>query len=101
MREIFEATIERIFSDLVTPALIHQCAAGAWPGALWQTLEDAEITFAAVPEEFGGSGATWEETYTLIRAAGAHAVAAPTPIGHWLKVTRSHLPIRQQWVTRC
>lgn len=87
MREIFEATIERIFSDLVTPALIHQCAAGAWPDSLWQTLEDAEMTFAAVPEEFGGAGATWEDAYTLIRAAGAHAVPAPfadTLLANWL-----------------
>ena len=87
MREIFEATIERIFSDLVTPELMHQCAAGAWPGSLWQTLEDAEMTFAAVPEEFGGSGASWEDTYALIRAAGAHGVPAPfadTLLGNWL-----------------
>ena len=28
MRDLFETTIERIFSDLVSPALIHRCAAG-------------------------------------------------------------------------
>jgi acyl-CoA dehydrogenase len=94
MREIFESTIERIFSDLVTPALIHQCAAGAWPEALWQTLEDAEMTFAAVPEEFGGAGASWQDTFTLIRSAGAHAVPAPfadTLLGNWL-MGRAGLP---------
>jgi acyl-CoA dehydrogenase len=97
MREIFETTIERIFSDLVTPALVRECAAGAWPGALWQTLEDAEVTFAAVPEEFGGSGASWEDTYTLIRAAGAHAVPAPfadTLLGNWLTARAGLAPVK-------
>jgi alkylation response protein AidB-like acyl-CoA dehydrogenase len=87
MRDLFEATIERIFSDLVSPALIHQCAAGAWPGELWNTLEDAEMTFAAVPEALGGAGATWEDTFTLVRAAGAHAVPAPFSdalLANWL-----------------
>ncbi|MGO9933264.1 MAG: acyl-CoA dehydrogenase family protein [Steroidobacteraceae bacterium] len=87
MRELFETTIERIFSDLVSPALIHQCADGAWPGALWNTLEAAEMTWAAVPETLGGAGATWEDVYTLVRAAGAHAVPAPfadTLLANWL-----------------
>jgi acyl-CoA dehydrogenase len=87
MRELFEATIERIFADLVSPALIHQCAAGAWPVELWSTLEDAEMTFAAVPEALGGAGASWEDTFTLVRAAGAHAVPAPFSdalLANWL-----------------
>jgi acyl-CoA dehydrogenase len=87
MRDLFETTIERIFSDLVSPALIHQCAAGAWPGILWNTLEDAEMTFAAVPEALGGAGATWEDTFTLVRAAGACAVPAPFAdalLANWL-----------------
>jgi acyl-CoA dehydrogenase len=87
MRDIFETTIERILGDLVTPALFQQCAAGAWPDTLWATLEDAEVTFAAVPEQFGGSGATWEDAFTLIRAAGEHAVPAPfadTLLANWL-----------------
>ena len=87
MRDLFETTIERIFSDLVSPALIHQCAAGAWPSELWSTLDEAEMTCAAVPEALGGSGATWEDTFTLVRAAGAHAVPAPfadTLLANWL-----------------
>jgi acyl-CoA dehydrogenase len=87
MRDLFEETIERIFSDLVSPALIHQCADGAWPEALWSTLEEAEMTLAAVPEALAGAGATWEDTFTLARAAGAHAVPAPFPdalLANWL-----------------
>src|SRR5277367_4047512 len=87
MRELFEETIERIFSDLVSPALIQQCAEGTWPEAFWGTLEEAEMTFAAVPEALTGAGATWEDTFTLVRAAGAHAVPAPfadTLLANWL-----------------
>jgi acyl-CoA dehydrogenase len=87
MRDLFEATIERIFSDLVTPALTHLCADGAWPEMLWSTLEEAEMTFAAVPEALAGAGASWEDTFTLVRAAGAHAVPAPfadTLLANWL-----------------
>jgi acyl-CoA dehydrogenase len=87
MRELFETTIERILGDLVSPALIHQCAGGAWPGELWNALEAAEMTCAAVPEALGGAGATWEDTFTLVRAAGAHAVPAPfsdTLLANWL-----------------
>jgi acyl-CoA dehydrogenase len=87
MRDLFETTIERIFSDLVSPALIHQCAEGAWPEALWEILQEAEMTLAAVPEALGGAGASWEDTFTLVRAAGAHAVPAPFPdalLANWL-----------------
>jgi acyl-CoA dehydrogenase len=97
MRDLFETTIERIFSDLVTPALIHQCAAGAWPGELWSTLESSEMTFAAVPESLGGAGATWEDTFTLVRAAGAHAVPAPfsdTLLANWLLGRAGLQPIK-------
>ena len=87
MREIFQSTIERLFSNLVSPALIHQCADGAWPSELWNALETAEMTWAAVPETLGGAGASWEDTYILVRAAGAHAVPAPfsdTLLANWL-----------------
>lgn len=87
MRDLFEETIERIFSDLVSPSLIHQCADGAWPEALWNTLEEAEMLTAAVPETLGGAGASWEDAFTLVRAAGAHAVPAPYAdalLANWL-----------------
>lgn len=77
MRELLETTIERIFGDVVSPAVFRDCATGAWPSELWEAIEDAELTRAAVPEALGGAGATWEDTYILVRAAGAHAVPAP------------------------
>jgi acyl-CoA dehydrogenase len=87
MRDLFQETIERIFSDLVSPTLIHQCADGAWPEALWNTLEETEMTLATVPEPLGGAGAAWEDAFTLARAAGSHAVPAPFAdalLANWL-----------------
>ena len=87
MRELLEATIERILGDVVSPAVFRECAAGAWPSELWEAIEDAELTRAAVPEALGGAGATWEASYILVRAAGAHAVPAPfadSVLANWL-----------------
>jgi alkylation response protein AidB-like acyl-CoA dehydrogenase len=87
MRDLFEETIERILSDLVSPELIQQCAEGVWPEALWNTLQEAGMTLAAVPEALGGAGAGWEDAFTLVRAAGAHALPAPFPdtiLANWL-----------------
>ena len=97
MRDLFEATSERIFGDLVSPALNRQCADGAWPEALWETLKEAEMTLAAVPEALGGAGAGWEDTFTLVRAAGAHAVPAPFPdalLANWLLGRAGLQPVR-------
>jgi acyl-CoA dehydrogenase len=87
MRELLESTIERILGDVVSPAVFRQCAAGAWPSELWAAIEDAQLTRAAVPEALGGAGATWEDSYILVRAAGAHAVPAPfadSVLANWM-----------------
>lgn len=87
MREILESTIERILGDVVSTVVFRECAAGAWPTKLWEAVEDAELTHAAVPEALGGAGATWEDSYILVRAAGAHAVPAPfadSVLANWM-----------------
>jgi acyl-CoA dehydrogenase len=87
MRELLESAIERILGDVVSPAVLRECAAGAWPSELWQANEDAELTCAAVPEALGGAAATWEDSYILVRAAGAHAVPAPfadSVLANWM-----------------
>jgi len=87
MRDIFESTIDSMLGDLVTPALFRLCADGTWPAQLWDAIEDGEFPCAMVPETLGGSGATWDDTYVLIRAAGSHAVPAPladTLLANWV-----------------
>jgi acyl-CoA dehydrogenase len=87
MRELLESAIERILGDVVSPAVFRECAVGAWPSELWDAIEDAELTRAAVPEALGGAGATWEDSYILVRSAGAHAVPAPfadSVLANWM-----------------
>lgn len=79
MRELFESTLERLLSDLVTPALLRDCETGVWPSALWFALEESGFAVAAAPEALGGAGAGWDDLYVVVRAAGRHALPLPVP----------------------
>lgn len=84
MRELFEETIERVLSDLVTPELIAEAERGAWPDLLWQAIIDTGLGPAAAPEALGGVGGSWHDSFALIRAAGRHA--APLPLAETIAV---------------
>lgn len=79
MRDLFESTVERLLSDLVTPALLRECETGVWPQALWSALQESGFAVAAAPEGLGGAGAGWDELYVVVRAAGRHALPLPLP----------------------
>src|SRR4029453_3702600 len=51
---------------------------GAWPGALWQGVEENGLTLPLVPESKGGAGGSWGDAFGVARAAGRHA--GPLPI---------------------
>ena len=90
MREIFETTIERLFSDLATPAYVMSCEGGEWPAELWAALDDSGFTLAGVSEALGGADASWADMYVLVRAAGRYCVPAPLAealLGNWLLST--------------
>lgn len=87
MRELFEATIERLFADLATPAYVMGCEGGEWPAQLWDALDDSGFTLAGVSEALGGAGASWLDMYVLVRAAGRFSVPVPLGealLGNWL-----------------
>jgi acyl-CoA dehydrogenase len=68
---------QRIFADLADPQAVNRDAAGAWKAPLWRALEEAGLTLAWVPEALGGSGASLDEGFEVLAAAGRHALAAP------------------------
>lgn len=78
MRALIEETAGRIFRDLCTKDLVDEAEKGVWPSELWQTLEEAGLTVASVPEELGGSGGAIGDTMAILRRAGEHA--APLPL---------------------
>ncbi len=79
MREIFEATIERLLSDTVTPMLLRDCESGSWPSELWAKLEDSGFAVAAAPEHLGGAGASWTDLFVVVQACGRHNLPLPLP----------------------
>ncbi|RBJ75066.1 acyl-CoA dehydrogenase, partial [Pseudomonas sp. MWU12-2534b] len=87
MREIFETTIERLFTDLATPAYVMGCEGGEWPAELLAAIDDSGFTLAGFSEALGGAEASWADMYVLVRAAGRFSVPAPLGealLGNWL-----------------
>ena len=84
MKDMFEETIERLLTDLVTPELIAAAEGGISPDQLWRAVEENGLAVAATPEAHGGVGGSWHDAYVLARAAGRHA--APLPLAETLLV---------------
>ena len=79
MRTLLQETIERLLADAVTPDLLRAAETGVWPTDLWAEIEALGLPFAAVPEEFGGTGASWSDIFVVMRACGAAAAPVPLP----------------------
>src|SRR5262249_24061323 len=80
-------TAARIFADLADPQTINRAKTGAWRESLWQTLDDAKLPLAWVPERLGGSGASRAEGFAIIGVAGRFALAVPlaeTLVSGWM-----------------
>ena len=77
MREIFDSTVERLFSDLVTPEAVLASESGQWPTALWKAVEESGFTFALAPESSGGAGAGWSDVCGVLRLAGRFNLPLP------------------------
>ena len=68
---IVAETAARIFADLANPQTINRMENGAWKEPLWQTLGDAGLPLAWVPEKLGGSGASLAEGFAILVWPGA------------------------------
>jgi acyl-CoA dehydrogenase len=79
MRNLLQETIERLLADAVTPDLLRAAETGVWPADLWAEIEALGLPLAAVPEELGGTGASWSDIVVVVRACGAAAAPVPLP----------------------
>jgi acyl-CoA dehydrogenase len=80
-------TAQRIFADLADPQAINRSGEGAWKEPLWSALSGAGLPLAWVPEELGGSGASLEDGFAILAAAGRAGSAIPlaeTMLAGWL-----------------
>lgn len=78
MQTILNESVTKLLADLATKQTIQAAEEGEWPEALWNALVENGMTRVLVPEAAGGAGATWEDAYVVLKAAGAHA--APVPL---------------------
>jgi acyl-CoA dehydrogenase len=74
---IVAETAARIFADLADPQTVNSVVNGAWKAPLWQTLSDAGLPLAWVPENLGGAGASLAEGFAILGVAGRFALAVP------------------------
>src|SRR3954470_17365047 len=84
---IVAETAEKIFADLADAQTINSDKEGKWKAPLWQALSDAGLPLSWVAEEYGGSGASMAEGFSVLSSAGRFAVAVPlaeTMLAGWL-----------------
>lgn len=78
---------ERIFADLADAQTINASRNAGWKAPLWQALTEAGLPLAWVADEFGGSGASLADGFSVLGVAGRFALAVPlaeTMLAGWL-----------------
>jgi acyl-CoA dehydrogenase len=87
VENIVTQTAERIFADLADAQTINHDKKGGWKAPLWQALTEAGLPLSWVSEDYGGSGASLADGFSVLGAAGRFAVAVPlaeTMLAGWL-----------------
>jgi len=77
LREMLEASVEKIFSDLVTKEIIEAAEGGTWQQELWSVCEREGLVRPHVREINGGGGGGWLEAYPVLYASGRHSLPLP------------------------
>jgi alkylation response protein AidB-like acyl-CoA dehydrogenase len=73
----FVEPVERLFTEIATPAAVRAIEDGAAPDAVWRPIEASGFLDALVPEEAGGAGLSLADAFPLLWLAGRHAVPVP------------------------
>lgn len=76
-RTLIEDTADRILRERCSKELVDQAEAGEWPEALWNTLAESGLPWAAASERLGGAGLPLADALGLLRLVGKHALPAP------------------------
>ena len=87
MRWLIAESADRIFREQCDKTCVDDAESGTWPQPLWDTLEEAGLTVAAVPEACGGAGGALGDAMTVLREAGRYAAPLPlaeTTLAGWL-----------------
>jgi acyl-CoA dehydrogenase len=76
-RAMFRETASRVFSEHASRDVINDIERGHWPIDLWRNVEEAGLSWAAVPENVGGAGGSIGDLAIVLREAGRYAVPLP------------------------
>jgi alkylation response protein AidB-like acyl-CoA dehydrogenase len=74
---MFTEAIEKILTDVCTPARVRAIENGKSAAALWSALEDAGFLELLTPEAAGGAGLSLEALFPIIVAFGRYALPVP------------------------
>lgn len=74
---MFTEAIERILSDLCTPAQVRKVENGNGAKALWNALEEGGFLELLTPEAADGAGLTLAALFPVFLAFGRHALPVP------------------------
>lgn len=76
LNELFD-TMDRQLAQVCTPAVIREVEASGETSALWQPLVDSGFADLMLSEQGGGAGLGWSDAWSVLFAAGRHAVVVP------------------------
>lgn len=70
-------SVQRLFSDHMSHAVIQSADGGQWPSALWVLVEDNGLPMALCAGDKGGSDAQWADVYPVFAGIGQWSVPLP------------------------
>ena len=91
---IFVETVERIFADHVSVALIEAAERGETPTALMAALDEIGLFDLLVPQSEGGIGATMADAVVMASAARRGSLVYTSDVGD-LENLRAFFPAVQ------
>jgi acyl-CoA dehydrogenase len=87
LQSMIASSVERLFTEQITPEVLARFDAGHAATDLWQHVVDNGLPGAMVAENAGGSGANWLEISPVLRAIGywkAPLALSETMLAAWL-----------------
>ncbi|AWB33539.1 acyl-CoA dehydrogenase family protein [Orrella marina] len=74
--ELFD-TMDRQLAEICTPGVIREIEAGGDSHRLWGSIADSGFADLMLSEQAGGAGLGWTDAWSVLFAAGRHAVVVP------------------------
>lgn len=78
IQDMIAASVHRMFSEMVDARIIDATEAGAWPGGLWETVQESGFTKVLAAETGDDTGGKWSSAFPVFHAIGFHR--APLPL---------------------